>query len=94
MAISIRNHCIPAHDELHRLRQVQEIPQDLDAMEEKTAGGIVKKIKAVLDSEYFKNLPESQVIKSGGNDSYLWNKRKAAAEMTRIWNECKDSIPN
>lgn len=94
MTISIRNHCIPAHDELHRLRQVQDIPHDLDAMEEKTAGGIVKKIKAVLDSEYFKNLPYSKFIQSGGNDTYLWKKINARAEMERIWNECKDSIPN
>ena len=94
MAISIRNHRIPAYDELHRLRQVQEIPQDIDVMEEKTAGGIVKKIKAVLDSVYFKNLPYSKFIQSGGNDTYLWKKINAQAETTRIWNECKDSLPN
>lgn len=92
MSISIREHCIPAYDELSRLRSVLEIPSDLDSMEEKTAGGIVKKVKAVLDSDYFKSLPNTKVIKSGFVNDFQWKKSDAKKEMTRIWNECKNSL--
>lgn len=61
-------------------------------MEEKTAGGIVKKVKAILDSNYFFYLPDSKVIKSGLVDDFQWEKSKAKKEMNRIWNECKDSL--
>ena len=44
MTISIRAHCIPAYDILSNLRKVLEIPPEIDSMEEKTAGGIVKSI--------------------------------------------------
>ncbi len=91
MAIQIRQHCIPAYDELSRLREVAPIPNEIDDMEQDTAGGIVKKVKAVLDSEYFKSLPSSKVIQSGGNADY-WVKTYCKAELDRIWNECKDSL--
>lgn len=92
MAISIREHCIPASDVLSRLRKVEPIPAELDGMEEKTAGGIVKKIKAVVDSPYFKGLPNSKKIQSGAISDYTWKKAEAKAEADRIWNDCKNSL--
>ena len=90
--ISARQHCIPAYDEPCRLRQVAQIPDYLEEMEEKTAGGIILKIKTVVESDYFKNLPENAVIKSGINYAYQWSKTEAKAEAERIWNECKSFL--
>ena len=92
MAISIREHCIPASDFLSRLRNVAPIPSELDSMEQKTGGGIIKKIKAVVESPYFKALPKSATIRSGANPAYEWRKADAAAEAEQIWNECKDDL--
>lgn len=92
MAISIREHCIPAYDELSRLRKVSPIPAELDGLEEKTGGGIVKKIKAVVDSPYFKGLPNSKTIQSGAMPKYNWKKAEAEAEANRIWNDCKNDL--
>ena len=92
MAISIREHCIPAYDELSRLRRVSPIPAELDDMEEKTAGGIVKKIKAVVNSPYFKGLPNSKIIVSGAVQNYVWKKAEAEAKANRIWNDCKNYL--
>ena len=92
MAISIREHCIAAYDELSRLRRVEPIPAELDGMEEKTAGGIVKKIKAVIDSPYFRGLPDSKTIQSGANSNFIWKKAEAEVEATRIWNDCKNYL--
>lgn len=90
--MTIRNHCIPAYDELSRLRKVAEIPKAIEDMEEKTAGGIIRKIKAVLDSEYFKSLPNSKTIQAGANKNFLWQKAESKIEMERIWNECKNHV--
>ena len=84
---SIRNHCIPAYDILCRLRRVLEIPQELDNLEEKTAGGIVSKIFTIRNSGYWLNLPESKVIKSGAIRDYLWTKKECAKEIDRITSE-------
>jgi hypothetical protein len=89
MGISIRSHCIPCFDELSRLRKVAPIPVDLDSMEEETGGGIIKKFKAVVDSDYFKKLPSSATIESGYISKYLWSKDETKEECDRIWNECK-----
>lgn len=78
--ISARQHCIPAYDELSSIRQVQAMPDHLEEMEEKTARGIIQKLKAVTDSDYFKSLPGTAVIKSGGNNAYQWSKAQAKAE--------------
>jgi len=87
--ITIRKHCIPAYDELSRMRSVQAIPEYLESMEEVTAKGIVLKLHTVTESEYFKSLPDQKVIVSGGNQNYEWRKASAKAESDRIWNECK-----
>lgn len=87
--ITIRQHCIPAYDELSRMRSVAPIPQYLESMEEKTAGGIVLKLRTVTESEYFKNLPDFEVITSGAIKNYEWRKVNAKAESDRIWNECE-----
>lgn len=87
--ITIRQHCIPAYDELSRIRDVAPMPEYLESMEEKTAGGIVLKLRTVTESEYFKNLPDQKIIVSGGNQNYTWQKVIAKAESDRIWNECK-----
>lgn len=92
MPISIREHCIPSYDALARLRRVAPIPAELDSMEEKTAGGIVNKVWAVVNSDYFKSLPASKVIQSGATPEYYWDKQVAEAEMRQIYNECKDSL--
>lgn len=84
-----REHCIPAYDELVRVRRVSPIPAEIEEMEEKTAGGIVRKVRAVVESEYFEQLPPTAVIKSGAIENYQWNKEEARKEMLRIWNECK-----
>jgi hypothetical protein len=82
--ISIREHCIPAYDELYRMNEVYPFPEELSQMEQKTAGGIIAKLEAVYKSNYFKNLPSFATIKSGGNQSYLWDKQKAEKEIQRI----------
>jgi len=69
MKFSIREHCIPASDELSRIRKISEIPKELEGMEEKTAGGIVAKLKAVLESDFFQTLPMYATIKSGVSES-------------------------
>jgi len=86
--ISIREHCIPAYDEISRMNSVEQMPEHLDQMEQETAGGIVKKVKAIIDSDYFKALPTSKIIKSGGNFDYEWKKSEALKECQRFWNEC------
>jgi hypothetical protein len=90
--ISIRAHCIPAYDELSRMRNVKPIPTELDSLEEKTAGGIVLKIKKVIDSEYFASLPNTAIIESGAVKDYEWKKSEAKKEADRIYSECKDFI--
>jgi len=90
--ISIRAHCIPAYDELSRMRKVKPIPTELDSLEEKTAGGIVLKIKKVIDSEYFASLPNTAIIESGAVKDYEWKKSEAKKEADRIYSECKDFI--
>ncbi len=87
--ITIRQHCIPAYNELSKMRDVAPIPEYLESMEEKTAGGIVLKLRTVTESDYFKNLPDQKTIVSGGNQNYTWRKVNAKAESDRIWNECK-----
>lgn len=92
MAISIREHCIPAYDILSRLRNVAPIPSELDSMEQKTGGGIIKKIKAVVESPYFKALPNSAIIESGAEPNYEWRKADAEKEADLIWEDCKDDL--
>lgn len=90
--ISIRNHCIPCSDELARMRKVKEIPSELDCIEQSTAGGIVKKFKEIVDSDYFASLPNSAIIVSGAIQSYNWSKMEVKLECDRIWSECKQFI--
>ena len=84
---SIREHCIPAYDEMSRMRSVQPFPAELEAMEERTAGGTIAKLKAVIESDYFRSLPETAVIQSGGTPQYQWSKNLALAEARRIISE-------
>ena len=88
MTISIRAHCIPAYDILSNLRKVLEIPPEIDSMEEKTAGGIVKKIHRVLNSKYWANLPNEKIIQSGSVKNFVWNKEKVQNDIMRICTEC------
>ena len=80
--ISIRNHCIPipAYDILSRIKTIQKMPSNLDILEEKTAGGIITKLKAVIESSFFENLPDSIIIKSGYNSNYQWDKKSEKKE--------------
>ncbi len=87
--ITIRQHCIPAYDELSRMRRVAPIPQHLENMEEKPAGGIILKLRTVTESAYFQSLPDRKVVVSGAVQDYEWRKENAKAESDRIWNECK-----
>ena len=82
--ISIREFCIPAYDWLCRIRRVQSLPQQLEMLEEKTAGGICSKVKQVLESEYFMSLPNVDYIKSGMVDNYRWVKQEQLEEALRI----------
>ena len=92
MAISIREHCIPAYDILSRLRKVAPIPPELDGMGQKTGGGIIRKIIAVASSPYFKALPNSAIIRSGANPNYAWEKADALQEINRISGECINDL--
>lgn len=94
MAIQVLRHCRQCYDELYKLRQVSPIPipNCLDSMEQETAGGIIKKLKAVIESSYFESLPASKIISTGGNASFQWFKSDAKAKANEIWNECKDDL--
>ena len=56
-------------------------------MEQETAGGILLKLKAVLLSDYLKQLPKTAIIKSGANNSYLWEKAKFIESAESILSE-------
>lgn len=90
--ITIRAHCIPSYDELCRMRKVSPIPQELDSLEEETAGGIITKLKTIVDSDYFANLPNTAIIQSGAISNFEWSKKAAKEEAYRIFNECKEFL--
>lgn len=90
--ISIRQHCIPAYNELRHMEAIKPLPVELSQMDEKTAGGIIKKLFAVINSEYFMSLPETAIIQSGGNTSYNWHKSDAKKEALCIYNECVEYL--
>jgi hypothetical protein len=81
-----------SYDLLQQLRDVSPMPMELDEMEQQTSLGIIKKLKAVLDSEYVKSLPSSKVIVSGGNDHYNWFKSDFKSAAAEIYSECKDYL--
>lgn len=82
--ISIREHCIPAYDNLRRMERVSPMPKYLSEMEEGTAGGIIAKLKAVIESEYFNDLPDQSIIKSGMVDNWQWVKKDVLYECKEI----------
>ena len=82
--ISIREHCIPAYDNLRRMERVAKMPKYLSEMEEGTAGGIIAKLKAVIESNYFDGLPDQSIIKSGMVDNWLWIKKDVLHECREI----------
>lgn len=82
--ISIRQHCIPAYDWISRINKVSPIPPDLQDLEEKTAGGIIHKVRAILLSPYFETLPHNTIIVSGGDNAYSWVKSAQTLEAHRI----------
>lgn len=90
--ISIREHCVPCSDFLWRLRKVERIPNELESMEEKTAGGIVNKCWKIINSKYFNNLPETAIIKSGAILDYQWSRFEARKEIIEIYNEVKSFL--
>jgi len=90
MSISVVNHCIPAYDELSRIGKVQQLPPDILEMEQQTAGGLLLKLKAVLHSDYLKQLPKFATIQSGGNKSYFWKKSDFIESAERILSETKN----
>ena len=92
MAISIREHCIPAYDILSRLRKVAPIPPELDGMGQTPGGGIIREIIAVASSPYFKALPNSAIIQSGADRAYEWRKADALEGVSRISNDCIDDL--
>lgn len=53
-------------------------------MEEGTAGGIIAKLKAVIESEYFNDLPDQSIIKSGMVDNWQWVKKDVLYECKEI----------
>lgn len=84
MKISIRMQCVPAFDLLRRIESVHLIPLPLCDMDEKTAGGILKKLESVVASPFFAGLPEEKIIKSGSVEDCRWVKQeelKAAREI-------------
>lgn len=87
--ISIREHCIPAYDILSRLATIKPLPKTLAAMEDKTAGGLLKKLKAVVLSNYFALLPAEATIKVSDHQQYHWVKADALEEARQIWTQCK-----
>ena len=90
--ISIREHCIPCYDFLRRVENVANvcntsIPEQFTSMEEKTAGGVVTKAYEVANSDFYENLLDMQVIQSGANPNYRFDKSAEKAEITQIMNE-------
>lgn len=88
MGISIREHCIPASDEIVRIGRVKELPSELQEMEQVTAGGVIKKLNAIVNSDYFNSLPEYATIVSGMDNNYKWVKKSVISENNRIQSEC------
>lgn len=90
--ISIRAHCIPAYDWLSRMETVSPLPPEIKNMEDKTGGGILKKLKAAIESDYFKSLPSVAYIKSGANPNYLFDKSKCKIECMEVLEETKNFL--
>lgn len=64
----------------------------LEEMEEKTAGGIIKKFKAVIESDYFAELPSTAIITKGIIENALWSKSETLNAFNEIYRECKAFI--
>jgi len=87
MKILEQYHCVPAYDELSRLETIQKFPPEISEMEQKTVGGLRIKLKAILASDYLKQLPETAIIKSGANNAYVWGKAKFIESAESILSE-------
>jgi len=87
MKILEQYHGVPASDEISRISKVREFPPEISEMEQKTVGGLRIKLKAILASDYLKQLPETAIIKSGANNSYLWEKEKFIESAESILSE-------
>lgn len=80
-------HCIPCYNFLAKVAKVKRLPLRFRLMGQKTAEGIVKKAKAVLDSDYFKQLPEAATLKTKGVGEYTWSKSEEARLIDEVWEE-------
>ena len=89
MSISIRNHCIACYDEISRINKVSLIPDHLAKLDETKAGGIICKLKSIIESDFFKSLPDTAIIVSSWGFNFEWKKQDAIAECDRIWKETK-----
>jgi len=61
-------------DEISRVKSVAPFPPEISEMEQRTEGGLLLKLAAILASDYLKQLPKTATIKSGANNSYVWEK--------------------
>lgn len=89
IVISVREHCIPASDIICQLDQVCPLPPGVRAMDSTTAGGLLRKLEAIVYSEYFNSLPETATIKSGAVEQFPWSKNATMKEAKRILQSAK-----
>lgn len=84
--ISARS-CVWAYDVISELDKVKPIPAYLRSMEQKTAGGIMRKLQAIINSEYFKSLPTSDEIPTpSGTRKIKWKKSASMRDINEILN--------
>ena len=81
--------CIELYDQISRIRKVKALPKSIENQEQKTAGGIFKKAKMIVDSAYFDELPECAYIQSGAIPNFYWTKQDAKETIMSILHNAK-----
>lgn len=90
--LSIRGTAIECYEFISRIKCVAPLPAQLEAMEQKTIGGILFKALCILHSEFFESLPESAQFPYAAVKNYHWTKEGAKKHMNEIRIEA--GVPN
>ena len=80
---------IGLYDQISRIRKVKALPKSIESQEQKTAGGIFKKAKMIVNSTYFDELPECAYIQSGAIPNFYWTKKDAKEAIMSILHNAK-----
>ena len=86
MNFNVRD-CMGAHDLLSGINEVSLMPKNFAEMQDKKSKDAMLKLKVVVESEYFKDLPETKIIKSGVVENYRWVKNKTLESAVRLLNK-------